>query len=101
MSCITVGSVDWAGDGVRISDDELTALAMAADPDQPVDPDARPISRERCDVQSVAGAAHAGADVELGAGARAACCSEDWCSSSWVIDGAGLCVTYGLPEVAW
>jgi hypothetical protein len=83
---------------VEIADDELTALALAADPDQPLDPDAQPIA--------VAAAGllpewYMPAARSTGGGS----------ARRWMIGGlvvilvaincAGLCVTYGFPEVAW
>jgi hypothetical protein len=84
-----------------ITDDELTALALAADPDQPVAPDAVPIS--------LGGAAPHGLlpawymPAPMSAGRRP---SRRWVLGGLVailvvINGAGLCVTYGLPEIAW
>jgi len=83
--------------------DDLTAQALAADPDAPIDPDAVPFG------------------TELSAGAHLL---PDWympvpqMSASQrtprrvftvgliivamlLVNGAGLCVTYGLPEIAW
>lgn len=36
--------LDWDGSGPELDDEELTALALAADPDQPVADDAVPLS---------------------------------------------------------
>ena len=81
-----------------ISDDELTALALAADPDAPLADDAEP--------------------WVTGDG-PAACCRRGTCrrrrprrrrhravvalivGALLVVNGAGLCVTYGFPEIAW
>ena len=85
--------------GVSISDDELTALALAADPDQPVDPDARPIS-----LGAAAGLLpewYMPAPTSTAGGS-----ARRWLLGGLVvilvaINCAGLCVTYGFPEVAW
>lgn len=84
---------------IEITDEELEAQALAADPDTPIDEDAQPF----------------GGAPELGR-------LPDWYMpvngpvrrtrsrriafigiivSLIVVNGAGLCVTYGLPEIAW
>ena len=85
-----------------VSDEELEALAMPADPDRPIDRDAVPFSfsTERPD---------------------AVCCPTGTCPSAsspvrgrvrrtlvggivlalLVINGVGLCVTSGFVELAW
>jgi hypothetical protein len=81
-------------------DDELAALALAADPDAPIDDDATP----------------------FGAAERPAALLPEWympapgsirrtrgrvlavgviVGALLVVNGAGLCVTYGWPEIAW
>ena len=87
----------YVADVVEITDEELEAEALAADPDAPIDADAEPfggangllpdwympatgpIRRTRARALAVAG-------IVL---------------SLAVVNGAGLCVTYGLPEIAW
>ena len=85
-----------------ISDEELAELALAAAPDPPLDPRAVPFS----------GGPSAGADGLL----------PDWymptpqrldrrpavrvavtaiVAALLLVNGAGLCVTYGWPEIAW
>ncbi len=84
---------------VEITDEELEAEALAADPDIPIDADAEPFG-----------------------GARAMGLLPEWYMpitgpvrrtrtrrvvvagiivSLIAVNGAGLCVTYGLPEIAW
>lgn len=84
----------------EITDEELTALALAADPDAPIDPDAEP----------------------FGAATSAGALLPDWympgpapfrrtrprvmavaviIGALLLVNAAGLCVTYGLPEIAW
>ena len=101
MSCITVGSVDWAGDADRISDDELTALAMAADPDQPVDPDARPISLPSAATSSLLPEWYMPVPRSSGRRSMRRVLLGGLVLILVVINGAGLCVTYGMPEIAW
>ena len=84
---------------VEITDEELEAQALAADPDAPIDdgaepfglvgangllpewymPATGPIRRTRTRALAVAGLV----------------------LSLAIVNGAGLCVTYGLPEIAW
>lgn len=84
---------------VEITDEELEAEALAADPDTPIDDDAEPfgghastgllpewympatgpIRRTRPRMVAVGGII----------------------VSLLVVNGAGLCVTYGWPEIAW
>lgn len=83
----------------EVSDDELAAEAMAADPDAPIPDDAvpfgvpldhgllpewympasGPIRRTRPRIVAVVGIV----------------------AALLVVNGAGLCVTYGWPEIAW
>jgi hypothetical protein len=85
------------------TDEELTELAMAADPDAPIDADAVPFGRELS----------MGADLlpewympipQMSAADRT---PRRMFTVGLIIfamlllNGAGLCVTYGLPEIAW
>ena len=89
------GAVD---DG--FTDEELAELALAADPDQPLDPDARPLELPSLTsgllpqwyMPSLTSTGHGRPRrmVLLGLGLLLV-----------VINGAGLCVTYGIPEIAW
>jgi hypothetical protein len=82
-----------------ISDDELTALALAADPDIRLDADAQPwvLDDDRAEllpawympVAVTSGRRRHRVVVALVIGALL------------VVNGAGLCVTYGFPEIAW
>ena len=70
---------------VVVSDEELTAEALAADPDAPIGEGAIPL--------------HSSADRVRGRARR-------WLLGGivvglFVINGVGLCVTYGFPEIAW
>jgi hypothetical protein len=83
-----------------IADDELTALALAADPDLQVDPDAVPMSL---------GGTAAGllpewympAPMSHGGGWARRLLVGGIVVLLVAINGAGLCVTYGFPEIAW
>ena len=82
-------------DGEPCSDAELTALALAADPDQPLDPGAVPL-----DLQPVVFAGALPAWYMPPATARA---STPWrtpvvlaiVAAFLLIDAFGLCITYG------
>jgi hypothetical protein len=83
-----------------ISDEELAAAALTADPDAPIPADATPF-----------GAEQAGPDLLPGwymppprgyrrtPGRRLAVVGV--IVALVVVNGAGLCVTYGWPEIAW
>ena len=83
-----------------IGDDELTRLALAADPDQPVDPDAVPISFAAAAIRGRCPVVHAGSDV-VRARTSARMLLGGLVLALVVINAAGLCVTYGIPEIAW
>jgi len=89
-----------SADGESFTDDELAAIALAGDPDAPIPDDAVPFGQH-----------HAGASL-----------LPEWympppCSfrrtrarviavaavvgTLLLVNGAGLCVTYGVPEIAW
>lgn len=100
--CVDIDALDGSG-GIAFSDDELTALALAADPDAPIDDDATPFGRDLS----------AGADLlpewympvpQMSAADRT---PRRVFTVSLIVfallllNGAGLCVTYGFPEIAW
>lgn len=80
--------------------DELTTLALAADPDLEPDPDAEPF-----------GGAPAGASLlpewympmptSIRRTRSRVVMVSVIIAALVVVNGAGLCVTYGLPEIAW
>lgn len=84
---------------VEISDEELEAEAMAADPDVAIDADAAPfgIPADRGLLPEwympVPGSIRRTKPRVVGVAAIVA--------SLIVVNGAGLCVTYGFPEIAW
>jgi hypothetical protein len=83
---------------VFVDDDQLAALALAADPDQPVDPDARPFVVE--DVSGLLPSWYMPAPTM-----RA---QEPWqvavvlfvVGTLVLISGLGLCITYGYLVAA-
>jgi hypothetical protein len=86
-------------DGYDISEDELAALAMAADPDQPIDDDAVPLVLSEPAGLLPEWYMPAPMSTRHGAARRWVL---GWLVLSLVaVNGAGLCVTYGFPEIAW
>ena len=87
---------------VPFTDDELEALALAADPDAPLDPDAAPLRLDASEgpLPDWYMPALPAATARVGGRGRR------WVIgtlvvSFLVVNGAGLCVTYGFPEIAW
>lgn len=85
----------------QVDEDELTALALAADPDLPIADDAVPISFADDEADGLLPAWYMPAPMSAGRGS-----SRRWLLGAMVlvlvvINGAGLCVTYGIPEIAW
>lgn len=82
------------------TDEELAELAIAADPDAPIDADAVPFGQPPVDgallpewYMPVPGSARRTRPRVVVVAAVIA--------SLIIVNGAGLCVTYGLPEIAW
>lgn len=84
---------------VEITDEELEAEAMAADPNAPIDDDAAPfgVPADRGLLPEwympVPGSIRRTKPRVVGVAAIVA--------ALIVVNGAGLCVTYGFPEIAW
>ncbi len=82
------------------TDEELADLALAADPDAPIDADAVPFGRPATDAallpewyMPVPGSVRRTRPRVIAVSAIIA--------SLVLVNGAGLCVTFGLPEIAW
>ncbi len=82
------------------TDDELADLALAADPDAPIDDDAVPFGQPLADAallpdwyMPVPGSIRRTRPRVVAVVGIIA--------SLVVVNGAGLCVTYGWPEIAW
>lgn len=82
------------------TDEELAELAIAADPDAPIDADAVPFGQPAVDgallpewYMPVPGSVRRTRSRVVVVSAVIA--------SLIIVNGAGLCVTYGLPEIAW
>ncbi len=88
---------------VEISDEELTALALAADPDVALGDDAVPFGSS----DTTADPDHALLPAwYMPLGLRRADRTRRFVIAGIigaliVVNGAGLCVTYGLPQIAW
>ena len=84
-------------DTIEISDEELTALALAADPDAAVADDAVPFG----DGDQRAGLLPAWymPAPRQRAGRSRRVVFAVFIGALLVVNGAGLCVTYGIPEI--
>jgi hypothetical protein len=82
------------------TDEELTALALAADPEAPIPDDAVPFGQPDVD-----GALLPEWYMPLPGSIRRTrprvVAVVGIIASLIVVNGAGLCVTYGWPEIAW
>ena len=95
----TVVVVPGLLDDQDINDHELAALALAADPDQPIDDDAVPLALH--DRRGLLPEWYMPAPMSTRQG-TARRWVVGWLVLSLVaINCAGLCVTYGFPEIAW
>jgi hypothetical protein len=82
-----------------VSDEELTALALDADPDAPLAADAEPW-RPDDERAALLPAWYMPAAVASGR-RRHRIVVGLVIGALLAVNGAGLCVTYGLPEIAW
>jgi hypothetical protein len=93
------GDLDDVDDTVEWSDDELAELALAANPDAPIDDDAVPFG------QREGGALlpdwYMPVPAGLARSPRKRATVGLIVLSLLALNGAGLCVTYGVIEVAW
>jgi hypothetical protein len=89
-------------DGPEISDEELTALALAADPDAALDDDAVPFGggADDDDPDALLPAWYMPRAVRHGR-RRHRLVIAGIIGALLVVNGAGLCVTYGIPQIAW
>ncbi len=84
---------------IEITDEELEAEALAADPDAPVEHDAEPFGVTPEPGLLPAWYMPVNGPVRRTRSRRIAVVGI--IVSLLVVNGAGLCVTYGLPEIAW
>lgn len=86
-------------DEERLSDEELTSLALAADPDAPIPDDAVPFGRRDDGALLPDWYMPVPATLVRSTSKRAAV--GVIVLSLLALNAAGLCVTYGVVEVAW
>ncbi len=86
-------------DELPLSDDDLTALALAADPDAPIDDDAVPFGGVA--ESDLLPAWYMPEPQVTGRTPRRTLVVAAIVGSLLAVNGVGLCVTYGLPEIAW
>ena len=84
----------------RFTDDELSDLALTADPDAPIPDDAVPFGQTDRN-RALLPEWYMPAPSALRRTRPRAVAVSVIIASLIVVNGAGLCVTYGLPEIAW
>lgn len=89
----------YGSDMVEMTDDELAAEAMAADPDVDVPDDAVPFGRPASGGLLPDWYMPAPGAVRRTRGRMIVVAG--LILSLLLVNGAGLCVTYGWPEIAW
>jgi hypothetical protein len=84
-----------------VSDEELTAEALAASPDPPLDDGAVPLQWSTGGEQSLLPEWYMPARASAVRGRARRWLLGGIVVGLLVINGVGLCVTYGFPEIAW
>ena len=84
----------------EISDAELTVLALAADPEAPIDPDATPFAVDEEGGLLPVWYAPGGMLSSNGGRTRRRI-AVVVILALLAVNAAGLCVTFGVPEIAW
>lgn len=82
------------------TDEELAELALAADPEQPLDPDAVPL-RLTAVTSGLLPEWYMPAPASTGGGRKRRVLLAAIGLALVAVNAAGLCVTYGIPEIAW
>lgn len=82
-----------------VSDAELTALALAADPDQPLDPQAVPFGDP--ELPGLLPAWYMPVPMARATGRVQRLLVGGIIVALLAVSSAGLCVTYGYPKIAW
>jgi hypothetical protein len=82
-----------------LTDEELTALALAADPDQAIDDDAVPLTQYQGEFGDLLPAWYMPAPAAHGARRHNAVVASVVIFSLLFINALGLCITYGRLEV--
>jgi hypothetical protein len=89
------------GDVLEMDDDELAALALAADPDVELDADAVPFLPDQTRGAELLPAWYMPAPRSFRRSPGRTVAAVSFVVALLALNGAGLCVTYGLPEIAW
>lgn len=89
----------WDSLVVEISDEELTALALAADPECPIDPQALPMSAYRNEFPQLLPDWYMPTPAAHSASRRKTIVVSVVVLSLLFINAFGLCVTYGRLEI--
>jgi len=95
------GTLAGVDDDAHVTDAELTALALAADPDAPHDADAVPFVADGDGADGPLPAWYMPPVVATGASRRRRVVIGVLVGAFVAVSGAGLCVKYGAPEIAW
>lgn len=88
-------------DDLEISDEELASLALAADPDAPFDEGVEPFGAGLAPGSELLPEWYMPVPNTNGRSRFRSVAVAAIVVSLVVVNGAGLCVTYGLPEIAW
>ncbi len=86
-------------DTVDITDEELTELALAADPDAPLDPDAVPFDTHMADYPELLPSWYMPMPGGFSRSRRKAAVVVLIIVSLLVVNAVGLCITYGHLEI--
>ncbi|MET0662528.1 MAG: hypothetical protein ABWZ42_05295 [Ilumatobacteraceae bacterium] len=89
------------GDVLEIDDDELAELALAADPDVELDADAVPFFPDETHGDELLPAWYMPAPRSFRRTPGRTVAAVSFVVALVALNGAGLCVTYGMPEIAW
>ena len=87
-------------DVIDVSDEELERQALSADPNPEIDPDAIPFGVTDSD-HALLPEWYMPAPQAFSRRPRNVIGAVTIIAGLLVVNGAGLCVTYGLPEIAW
>ncbi len=83
------------------SDDELAEIALAADPDVVIGDDAVPFQIDGAPGVGLLPEWYMAPPQRLERSPVRMFAAVSFIAALVVLNGAGLCVTYGLPEIAW
>jgi hypothetical protein len=92
---------DETRDILEIDDDELAELALAADPDVDLDADAVPFVPDQAGGAELLPSWYMPVPRSFRRTPARTVAAVSFIVALVALNGAGLCVTYGLPEIAW